>query len=209
MPLDSFANLKAAFVDELLASELTVAQQDDIVVRAEDRIQLDLELSQGETRATATLDKGESRLALPVDYIETRTMRLVTNPVGRLDFISPKQMDEIWAGSTSGPPKAYTVEADEFRFAPAADIAYTVEQIYEAGFVALSDANPSNFILTNYPTLYLNACLAEAASFTQDDALTTKYEALYGNIKNRVELRDWKRRAAGSALQIRHDYGVT
>lgn len=209
MPLNSFANLKAAFVDELLASELTVAQQDDIVVKAEDRLANDFELSRGEVRATATLAQGARRLALPSDYIETRAMRLTTDPVTQLEFVTPQDLFARRGGSTTGKPAMYAVEADEFLFGPAADIAYTVEQIYQAGFLPLSDAQTSNFVLANHPVLYLRACLVEGASFIQDDALTAKYEALYQQKAGEEQLDDWKRRAAGRAMQIRHDYGVT
>lgn len=207
MPLDSFANLKAAFVDELLADELTVAQQDDIVAKAEDRLGNDFEFSRGEVRATATLAQGDRRLALPTDYIETRSMRLTTDPVTQLEFVTPQDLFARRGGSTTGKPVMYAVEADEFLFGPAADIAYTVEQIYQAEFLPLSDLQTSNFVLTNHSVLYLRACLVEAAIFMQDDGLMTKYELLYQQKSGEEDLEDWKRRAAGRVMQVRHDYG--
>jgi hypothetical protein len=58
----------------------------------------------------------------------------------------------------------------------------------------------SNDILTNYPDLYLYACLIEAAVFTQDEAGATRYLSLYSTSAQGLNAR--AQRQSASAVPV-------
>jgi hypothetical protein len=61
---------------------------------------------------------------------------------------------------------------------------------------ALSDAAPSNALLTDYPDAYLFATLCEAAPFLRDAELSGAYEARLARAIEEINAKDARARAA-------------
>lgn len=210
MALDTFDNLKAEFVDELKATELTLGQQNSIVARVEDILKNDFDFFEGETTVSDIFTGGVTEFDLPDDFLETRQLILDVNPKASLDYLTPQAFDLAWAGSSSGQPQAYTTQAKKIRPGPAPDNDYAFKHTYSAKFLPLSDSQTTNFVLAEYPTLYLQGCLWQATAFLQMEPQdTAKYEGQYRLTARSAETRDWKKRAGRSPMMQRHDYGIT
>ncbi|MBV9521599.1 MAG: hypothetical protein JO010_02325, partial [Alphaproteobacteria bacterium] len=69
---------------------------------------------------------GTPILALPNGFLEARALSLNTVPITDLDFVTQKQMNAAWVGTTNGSPKVYTFQGNGIRFAPTPDAAYGV-----------------------------------------------------------------------------------
>ena len=126
---------------------------------------------------------------LPTDYLEMRALHVVASGARRvLQEMTPQQLDGRYT-STSGTPRAFTIQAGqlELRPAPAGSPDNVDGEItYFARVVTLSTAadGVTNDILTNYPLIYLSAMLIQANSFVQDDNETKKWMTFYdGQIK--------------------------
>jgi hypothetical protein len=113
-------------------------------------------------RGAASTAAGTRSYALPTSYLSGRVFSLNTTPITPLEYLTPEMMDRLWAGSTSGKPLTYTIVGDNYHLGPAPDAVYTVEIIYYKQVDALSDAAPSNTMLTNNPDVYLYGALLEA-----------------------------------------------
>ncbi|MGE0652252.1 MAG: hypothetical protein AB7P12_10945, partial [Alphaproteobacteria bacterium] len=129
----------------------------DFIRLAEARINRDLRLRTMEQRATAEVDTGY--VALPDGFLEMRNLQLATDPVTRLELMSPEQIDGLRAGARSGRPRWYCILGGELRLAPVPDGNYTAEMTFWKRFDPLSLAEPTNWLLTNAPDIYLYATL--------------------------------------------------
>ena len=71
-------------------------------------------------------------------------------------------------GSTGVPSWAAITERI-VRYAPSPDQGYTTYLTYWAGVTALSDASPTNWLITNHPDIYLFGALVHSAPWLRDD----------------------------------------
>lgn len=69
----------------------------------------------------------------------------------------------------TGVPAYVAIVGDRARFAPAPDDAYTTRMTYWRRITRLSDSQTTNWLLEEYPSIYLYAALLEAAPFLKDD----------------------------------------
>ena len=78
----------------------------------------------------------------------------------------------------TGMPNYFTV-TDSIEFDIAPDSAYAYELLYYPTFPALSDSQTTNWVLTNYPDVYLAGCLYWANRFTQNEQEATNWMSQY------------------------------
>ncbi len=170
----------------------------DFIALAEVRLNDRLRLASMETEVTITLAAGGSSVltdeetgdilisestgdqlvdevsstagGLPSDFLEARLVQANTSVPGTvLRLVSPARAKELY-GTLVGYPDVYTITGLILRVYPSTDA--TVDLIYYARIPALSEDNPSNWLLTKYPQIYLYASLLEAAPLTRDDDRT-------------------------------------
>lgn len=171
MPFSTYSELKTEIADWLNRSDLS-AKTDEFISLAEARIRR--KLRRFSTTETVTVSAG-STLTLPATCGELRSIRLDTGSPS-LDYPirigTKEQADELraWHNDTSGRPQRAFVVENVVTFAPTPDTAYSVEIVYFDKLVALSDAAPTNSVLTDAPDLYLYGALCEAAPYLRDDA---------------------------------------
>jgi len=174
MSFDSYTSLKAEITDYLARNDL--ADKIPTFIRlAEAKFNRSLFVRQMEQRATALVlaDSDEPEyISLPSDFQSMRRVRLSSvSGKPRLDFRSGVQADEYRQATADvrGMPRYFTVFGDEIELIPTPDAAYTIEMIYRKVVPALSDANPSNWLLACAPDAYLYGALLESAPYIKDD----------------------------------------
>lgn len=206
MAITNYSELKTSIANFLARDDLTT-QIPDFISLAESRMSREMNARSQEKRATATLTSGDAFVSLPTDLRSIRLVKLNTSPKEVLEYYTPAKLDELYASNAQGKPRAYTIIGGEIKFAPEPDSAYTAEIVYMEGVPDLSDSNTTNEILTRHPDAYLYGALAAASVYLMDDQKTTVYEQLFTRAIDEVKREEERSKQAGSALQMKSDYG--
>ena len=210
MALSTYTELKASIANWLNRSDLTTEISDDFIklVEADYNSKLRIrKMIESKTEYSITAET----VALPTGFLQVRDFYIVSGSSKySLTYMTPTQMDQTKAGSTSGRPLRYTILGDNFRFAPSPDTSYTATINYYKAIDALSDSNTSNYILANHPGIYLYGSLYHAANFLGgiEPAKLQNWFQLYTTGMERVERNDREDQWSGSPLKITSDVTV-
>jgi hypothetical protein len=189
MPISTYAELQAAIAGWLDRADLT-ARIPDFIALAECRLNRGLRLRLAETEAVLALGAGEAEAPLPADFGEAISLS-VGDPPRRLRFIDPALMAR---GGSAGAPEAWAVDGAVIAFPRPADAACALTLRYLATF-ALSDAAPTNALLSAYPDLYLFAALVEAGPYLRDAELLATFDARLAGAMAEVNAREARSRS--------------
>ena len=189
MAFTSYSDLKTTVANYLGRSDLT-AQIPDFIRLAETRMTRDLRTRQMLKSATATMTGADARVALPTDFMEVRDLYILGNPRMPVTYLSPSAFTRDARADETGRPFYYTVLASEFLFAPVPDTSYTLQILYYAKPVVLSDSNASNVFLANYYDALLYGSLAEAEPYLVNDARLQTWISLYDRAINNINESD-------------------
>lgn len=195
MALANFADLKATVIAFSGKDNLT-ANMNDFVLLAEEAMYFNdrnpLRLRSMETTSTLSTVAGTKTLALPAGFLESRSLSIEAGGGEHtLHYVAPSALP---TPNASGRPRAYTV-TDKIEFDYTPDAAYTINISYFAKPTALSTGNQTNTVLTNHPSIYLNACLSsvnefggepEMAQYFHDKMLRSIRGAMKGDGKGSV-----------------------
>lgn len=192
MAITTYAELQAAAANWLVRADLA-ARIPEFITLAEARLNRVLRARLAEVETALTGVVGARTLPLPAGFAEPLAL-WIAHGAGReaLPFIEPSLMG---ASSLRGEPAAWTVDGATLAFDRPCDLAYGFTLRMLAKF-ALSDAGPTNALLTDYPDAYLFATLCEAAPFLRDGELSGAYEARLGRAVEEINSKDARARAA-------------
>jgi hypothetical protein len=193
MALDTYSGLLAALATFSIRSDQTAVWPDCVTLA---QVQIDREFAKavGEegrrirpmlARTTFTVDSEFE--TLPADFVGAVALEITsTTPSVRLDYLDPvnvaqrrgeadavrSDLSALFATSPA-PPSAYSVVGSDFQFfpAPEAGSSYTAALTYWQKIPALSEANPTNWLLTAAPDAYLYGALCEFGARTEDQRL--------------------------------------
>jgi hypothetical protein len=207
MAISNYSELKSAIADWLDRTDLDDSIPDFIAL-AEARHKRDFKLRRMETRVTANTIADTEYYTLPDNYIAMRNIQLNTNPKTSLEYLTPEQMDRIYAGSNKGKPKAYSIIGNDIQLRPTPDSVYEIEILYFKHFTALSDSSPTNDMLTNHPDAYLYGALVEAEPYLQNDKRIQTWASFYERAKKDIIDSNERDRHSGVAPTTRIDYGL-
>ena len=185
MAISNYSELKSAIADWLDRTDLTDSISDFITL-AEARHKRDFKLRRMETRVTANTIADTEYYTLPDQYVAMRNIQLNTDPKTSLEYLTPEQMDRIYAGSMKGKPRAYSIIGNDIQLRPIPDSAYEIEILYFKHFTALSDSAPTNEMLTNHPDIYLYGSLVEAEPYLQNDKRIQTWASFYDRAKKDI-----------------------
>ena len=133
-----------------------------------------LQLKQLGKTATASTTTTSRFLALPDDFASMRSSRLdIVNESNFLEFRSPEQLRRF---DTTGRPCFFTVIGTQIEFDRVPDEIFTIEIQYYAKDSKLTALAPTNFVLTNHPTIYLYGALHQLFLHAVDDESAAKYQ---------------------------------
>ena len=207
MAISNYSELKSAIADWLDRTDLTDSISDFITL-AEARHKRDFKLRRMETRVTANTIADTEYYTLPDQYVAMRNIQLNTDPKTSLEYLTPEQMDRIYAGSMKGKPRAYSIIGNDIQLRPIPDSAYEIEILYFKHFTALSDSAPTNEMLTNNPDIYLYGSLVEAEPYLQNDKRIQTWASFYDRAKKDIIDSNERDRHSGVAPTTRVDYGL-
>ena len=207
MAITNYSELKSAIADWLDRTDLTDSIPDFITL-AETRHRRDFKLRRMETRVTANTVADTEYYNLPDNFVAMRNIQLNTDPKTALEYLTPEQMDRVYAGSIKGKPKAFSIIGNDLQLRPTPDGVYQIELLYHKYAQPLSDSNQSNEILANHPDVYLYGALVEAEPYLQNDKRIQTWASFYDRAKKDIIESNAKDRHSGVALTTRIDYGA-
>lgn len=193
MSITTYAELKTSIADFLDRDDLTSIIPTFISL-AEAQIARDVRHWKQEKRVTTSVDERYENL--PNDWLEVKFVALSTGAM--LETVSPSNMADMRARSdTSGVPKYVRMTADQLEFYPTPSSATDISMLYYARVPSLSDAAPSNWLLSDAPDIFLYASLLHSAPYIADDARIQIWGSLYQSGVEKLNIENQRGRVTG------------
>lgn len=203
MSVTNYGELKSTIADFLNRSDLTSVIP-TFIDFAEAEFNRNLRVRQMVLRAEAQIDARFS--AVPADFIEAKDLVIVTtNPVQPLEFITQQEMaqERNTTYTAASTPKYFSVVGGQFEFVPTPDQQYSLEMSYFAKIDALSDDADTNWLLTDYPDIYLYTSLMHSAPYLKDDERIGVWAQLAAKAREELISRDASSSFNGSTPRIK------
>lgn len=207
MAIGTYLELQNAIADFLNRTDLTLSIPNFIVL-GEGDIRVDMRSRSVTLDANIIIDGAE--IILPADV---KVVRSLYDEYGPISLVAPETVARINKRWPSGATRADVAavlsqdgtDADELILLPAPlpqeEVTATI--IYEPDLVALSDDNPSNWLLRKHPNVYLYAALKHSAAYLRDDERVPYWDKLYKDHMSRLErLRDDVEYGAGPLVAM-------
>jgi hypothetical protein len=199
MSITSYNILRTTVADWLNRSDLTAAIPTFIAL-AEAKFNRDLRTRQQIKRSTATLTS--QFITLPADWVEAANIQLNTSPIKVLEYVTSSQADRISAnnyGNTNA--EVYTIVGTQLEVVPAVATNTEIEMTYYSKIPALSSTNATNWLLTEWPDLYLYGALSNAAPYLREDERLATWKNMVGQLTEEVRMSDERARYSGGPLR--------
>lgn len=204
MAVTTYAELQTA-VGNWLANQVSTDRIPEFIALAEAEMSRVLFDNSAEKRAQTATVAGTARVSLPSDCRRVRALRLDGVAGASLVYLVPTIFNDL-ATLGQGKPNLYTVEANALRLSPVPDAEYTLEIVYQQGVTALSDAAPTNDILTRHPDAYLHGALMQAYDFLMDEARAGKARQRFNELLIEIALEAERTRFGATPLVRRSAY---
>jgi hypothetical protein len=204
--MDNYTDLQDSIADWLnrVGSPDLAARAPDFIKMAEARFNRKLRVRQNEKRATAGLDAGF--ITLPSDWLEAIALRLVIDgkPVS-LELGTPEQLvqarrNAVIGGQTS--PALYRFIGNQIEVAPYVSGEATMELEYHCKVPDLA-TNATNWVLAEWPDLYLYGALQHSAPYLRDDQRLQTWAGIYNTLWSELTDADDAAKHSGSVLKTR------
>lgn len=150
-----------------------------------------------ETAADITIDARSE--AVPAGFISVRRLSLDVDD-GGLTYMTPERLYESRIYREQGTPEVYTIEGDNFVFAPEPSTSITGKLLYYKAFDALSGDTDTNWLLNNAYDVYLYGALVHSAPFIGEDERIATWNGFYTQAIDGVNKMDQWSRVSGSSL---------
>ena len=204
--ITNYTTLQTAISNFIRARADIVASVDVLIQLAETDIDSDLKLGGDELVSTSLATvAGTPYVALPAEFRGLRGLWLQTD-ARRLVQRTPSQVAELSANGNTDKPDSYAIIGNDggtFRLmlGPTPGEIYTLEILYNKKRVALSTTS-TNWLLTNFPNLYLFGALRNAAAFAIEDSRISLWQAGYNEAVAKCKARLEEIMFGGESLQM-------
>ena len=201
MTISSYAELQTAISDYLARTDLGPFIP-DFITMAENWLNYGSEsvapLRTREMEAVVSLVPVNGVVSLPNDYLEALRVSENTSYKRTLNYITSDEAERLYPDGAAGLGTSYSIIGTSLYTYPL--VSNNVNLVYYQAIPPLA-SNPTNWLLTKSPSLYLRASLMQAADYTKDDGELTKQARLAGALiagLNRSDMMGKYRRAGVS-----------
>lgn len=200
MALSNYTELKAAVAQWMRRADLT-AEIPDYITLAEKKIVKILKIRGQETETTLTPNSGDSTVALPSDYGSPIALWNALSDRIKINQVMPEALEY---DDTPGTPDYWAVDGANIRFDCRLDGAIPFAFRYVKTF-ELSDVNPTNFILTEWPDVYLYGALTEGFLAVYDEQRAAVWQ---GKFQAAIEVARTTGNDGKKNIALRTDMGA-
>jgi len=188
MAISTYSELQTAVQNWLARSDADIASRSvEFIALAEAQFNRDMKSRRMETQTTLTTVGGTETVALPADFIEARALVIQTTPTSTLTVVTPSQLASNWSDGSTGIPIEYSIIGDNIHFGPTPDSAYGAKLTYYQRIPSLTDAAPTNWLLTYHPDAYVYGALLQAAPYLMNDERVPVWGAFYDRAIQGIE----------------------
>lgn len=175
MAMADYAQLQDAFKTWLWDREDLAGRAVDCIAMAEADFNDELRIAQMEVSAPITLTNGVG--PLPADYLAWRRVITDDSRSRVLEFADPAWAEDHYMGpDVPGLSWHFTITGSTIKTYPSS--VPNLMLLYYQKIPALSASNPTNWLLTRKPQVYLYGALVHAAPFLDDDERLQTFGAL-------------------------------
>ena len=203
MALANYTDLLASVAGWANRTDLTTIIP-DFVALAEARIARDLRLRRQVTNAAISTVAATQSIALPTGFLEIENIGLSSaSPQAVLSVVTPEILDRMYPPTfNAGQPVVYALLGDTILLGPTPDSVYTVSVDYYKLWDALT-VTDTNWLLTNYPMVYLAGAMTEASLYLQDTDKVALWDARYRAEVGTLQDTDDAALRSGSVMRVR------
>lgn len=203
MSISTYSELQDALANFTHRADLT-SRIPEFIQMGEADLNARIRAKDQEETASYSMSTSVNTLALPAGFMEQQRLEYTASPYQYEEIVfiaSPL----LTVGTGTGQPFTYTIRDDNMVFEIIPDAAHAVKLYYRKKYDIATDL--TNWLLTNYPNLYLMAAMAWAAFYAKDYATEANLRGkLYGSdghggevaVLNRSEAR---KRGSGGIMQ--------
>ena len=207
MALANYTDLKSAIALWMDRTDVTSVIPDFITLfETTAKAELPLRTRFNLTTATLTTVAGTATVALPSDFLEAKSLINQTSPVTVLTpYTATALYTQVGFPAQRGAPKGFTYVGEALELAPVPDAAYGLKLYYYKKAPALSAETPTNWLLTNFPNLYLFGSLVAAEAYLGADPRIKLWGDLYGNLLQTLAGANERGQYGGAPLAVKGD----
>jgi hypothetical protein len=196
----TYADLQTTVLDWLMRPDLA-AVVPDFIANAEARLNRDARLRNVSARTDFVVD--QDGVTLPSDlraidawYLDGPTF------FGPIYVVRGEELARTkLIRTTPGAPYQAAIMGRTAYFAPVPDAEYTTRLSYTRRVPALSDAEPTNWLLEDHPDIYRLAVLAESAPYLKEDERVMLWEGLLEKRLEDLHLTSVQEQFSGTLAQ--------
>lgn len=138
---------------------------------------------------------------LPDDFLEMRNIQINSTPVTALQYVTPQEADRIRQSELNGPPRFFSIVADRLELIPPPQATIQVEMVYYRKISELTAPDQTNWMLENYPDMYVYGALVSLAMYVKDDP--SNWASLYDSAAKELMDDDQRSQFQGTTPQMR------
>jgi hypothetical protein len=198
---DTWAELKTSLANWLNRDDLNTTEIPEAISLFERRAQRTIFAPEREIVADLTVDAEEE--SLPADLWGLKAIHLSTDPKTVLEQMTLADLRNTYSASTTGKPQNYAIRGEKIIFGPAPDTAYTAKLSYIQTIPALTDANTTNWLLTDHPDVYVHGALAELHLLLGDETRAAIHDRVMGRIASEIGASSIRRTQGSAPIRIR------
>ena len=191
----NYSRLKEVIAD--FANRQDLGTQIPVFIEmTEARLRRDLRDKTRMTQRAEAMVYGEY-FPLPCDWVETTKVIAGGRPLRLTDSFNIERVE------LSGGPKFYRHAGDQIQLLPAVEgdpIPFEME--YLEFPEALSDDNPTNWVLDTYPDIYIYGAMLQVAPFLMDDTRLPMWAQAYGEAVKSANGASDKAQSSGPGLRL-------
>ena len=206
MSLKTYTELTESIADWLnrVGQPELAARAPDFIALAEARHNRELRVRQMVKRAKASLESGF--ITLPGDWLEAKNVQInIDGRPRKLEYVTLERADEIRASRIydSAGPRFFNVTGSQLEVVPTVSDSVEIELTYYARIPALGEDMADNWLLREWPDLYLYGSLVHSAPYLRDDERVTVWAGFYDRALEEATLAEERSVFSGSTLRTR------
>lgn len=206
MGLASYNDLQAAIAAWMDRTDLTAVIPDFITLfETTANAELPLRTRFNLTSVTLSASAGVATVTLPTDFLEAKALVTQEDCKHVLDPYTAAALYTAYPQATQGRPKGFTYVGGTLEIAPVPDATYSLKLYYYQKATALSSSNTSNWLLANFPNLYLFGSLTAAEAYLGTDPRLQLWGDLYSDLIQKLADATERGQYGGAALAVKSD----
>lgn len=175
MAISTYSELQTAITDWMDRTDLT-GSATDFITLAEARLNRKIDAVETDATLTGTVDSRNVDVSA-LSIIEPMAVFIADTVGGDEREVEIKAPGTFAYNDTSGEPGFVALNGTNLVFDRPLDVAYSIRFRYRGRF-ALSDAAPTNDLLTNHPDVYLAASIMWGGVYISDPGKAQGFKAL-------------------------------